>query len=160
MNANDTILVYFSATNRTKNVANIIAQKLGVKSVSLEPKEPYTAADLDYNNPKARVYVELQTRPNVALKNAVLSDWQSYKNVIIGYPIWWYDYAWAMNEFLTSNDFTGKNIAVFATSASSGLGASAENLAKKAKGAKLIAKKGFEMINEKQIYTWLDSVKE
>ncbi|WP_169752197.1 flavodoxin [Campylobacter mucosalis] len=119
MNANDTILVYFSATNRTKNVAEIIAKKLGVKSVSLEPQKPYTPQDLDYNNPKARVYVELQTRPNVALKNALISDWQSYKNVIIGYLVWWYDYAWAMNEFLTSNDFNGKNIAVFATSASS-----------------------------------------
>jgi len=50
--------------------------------------------------------------------------------VFIGYPIWWGGAAWPVNGFVTANDFTGKTVTPFATSASSGLGESAAQLAK------------------------------
>ena len=41
-----------------------------------------------------------------------------------GYPIWWYIAAWPVNNFVKGNDFSGKTVIPFCTSASSGLGAS------------------------------------
>lgn len=39
-----------------------------------------------------------------------------------GYPIWWYIAAWPVNNFVSGNDFSGKTVIPFCTSASSGIG--------------------------------------
>ena len=56
-------------------------------------------------------------------------NWDNYDTVYIGYPIWWGIAAWPVNQFVTGNDFTGKAVIPFCTSASSGLGQSGELLA-------------------------------
>ena len=48
------------------------------------------------------------------------------------YPIWWGIAAWPVDSFVEANDFTGKNVIPFCTSASSGLGESGELLEEKA----------------------------
>ena len=58
-----------------------------------------------------------------------MAGWENYDVVFIGYPIWWGIAAWPVNGFVTGNDFTGKNIVPFCTSASSGLGDSGRLLA-------------------------------
>ena len=45
------------------------------------------------------------------------------------YPIWWGGAAWPVNGFVKANDFTGKTVIPFCTSASSALGQSGETLA-------------------------------
>ena len=45
------------------------------------------------------------------------------------YPIWWGIAAWPVDSFVENNDFTGKTVIPFATSASSGLGESGQLLA-------------------------------
>ena len=45
------------------------------------------------------------------------------------YPIWWGIAAWPVNTFISSNDFTGKTVIPFCTSASSELGESGKLLA-------------------------------
>lgn len=48
---------------------------------------------------------------------------ESFSNaevVFLGYPIWWGEAAWPVNEFVKENDFTGKTVIPFCTSASSG----------------------------------------
>lgn len=40
-------------------------------------------------------------------------DWESYDNVFIGYPIWWREAAWVVDDFVKENDFTGKNVIPF-----------------------------------------------
>lgn len=49
--------------------------------------------------------------------------------VFIGYPIWWGIAAWPVNGFINANDFTGKTVIPFASSASSGMGESGTLLA-------------------------------
>ena len=39
-----------------------------------------------------------------------------------GYPIWWGIAAWSVNNFIKENDFSGKTVIPFFTSASSGIG--------------------------------------
>ena len=61
---------------------------------------------------------------NVPLETTEVADWDSYDTVFIGYPIWWGIAAWPVDNFVKGNDFSGKTVIPFATSASSGMGES------------------------------------
>ena len=90
-----------------------------------------TAADLDYNNSESRVCREHAdpTLQDVALASTAVESWERYDTVFVGYPIWWGGSAWPVNGFVKANDFTGKTVIPFCTSASSALGQSGETLA-------------------------------
>lgn len=126
-----TLIVYFSATGNTKAAAEAIAAATGGDLLELEPAEPYTSADLDYNNADSRVSREHddETLRDVALKTTTVANWADYDTVYIGYPIWWGIAAWPVDTFVKANDFTGKTVIPFCTSSSSGLGESGELLA-------------------------------
>ena len=49
-------------------------------------------------------------------------NWADYDVIFIGYPIWWQEAAWPINDFVEENDFSGKTVIPFATSTSSDLG--------------------------------------
>ncbi|WP_103642462.1 flavodoxin [Campylobacter concisus] len=153
-----TLVVYFSAGGNTARAANLIAQNLGAKAVELKPVQPYTNADLNYNDPKSRVSREHDdgSLRSVPLTNAKIPDWESYDVVFVGYPIWWDIAAWPVEEFIKNNDFSGKKVIAFCTVYSSGLGNSDKNLAKKANGSEWLAGKSFgERASEKEIKEWL-----
>ena len=126
-----TLVVYFSATGSTKAVAGYIAETLGADTFELTPQEPYLAADLDYNNSESRVCREHAdpALQDVALTSTAVESWERYDTVFVGYPIWWGGSAWPVNGFVKANDFTGKTVIPFCTSASSALGQSGETLA-------------------------------
>lgn len=90
------------------------------------PTEPYTSADLNYNDPDSRVSREHDNEAlrDVSLTTTEVDGWEDYDTVFIGYPIWWGIAAWPVNGFVKANDFTGKTVIPFATSASSGMGQS------------------------------------
>lgn len=126
-----TLVVYFSATGSTKAAAEAIAAATDGDLLELEPTEPYTSADLDYNNADSRVSREHddESLRDVALKTTTVDNWADYDTVYIGYPIWWGIAAWPVDTFVKANDFTGKMVIPFCTSASSGIGESATQLA-------------------------------
>lgn len=121
-----TLVVYYSATNNTEAVAGYIASATGGELYELVPTEPYTSDDLDWTDRDSRVSKEHddESLRNVELENPVPDNWEDYDTVFIGYPIWWGIAAWPVNNFVTSNDFTGKTVIPFCTSSSSGLGES------------------------------------
>ena len=102
-----TLVVYFSAGGNTAR-----AQNLGAEIVELKPVQPYTNADLNYNDPKSRVSREHDdvSLRSVPLTNAKIPGWESYEAVFVGYPIWWHDAAWPIDEFIKNNDFNGKKV--------------------------------------------------
>lgn len=126
-----TLVVYFSATGNTESAANYIAQATGGDLFELEPAEPYTDEDLNYNNDNSRVSREHEDESlrNVEIVADTVENWDDYDTVFIGYPIWWGIAAWPVDSFVEANDFTGKTVIPFATSASSGLGQSGKLLA-------------------------------
>ena len=128
------MVVYFSASGHTEAVANAIADAVGADRSVLEPVEPYTPDDLDYNDEDSRVSKEHadEAQRKVELVSVTVEDWGAYETVFIGYPIWWGIAAWPVDSFVEENDFTGKTVIPFCTSASSGLGKSGELLAEKA----------------------------
>ena len=129
-----TLVVYYSASGNTENVSNVIAKTLGADLFELEPVEPYSNDDLDWTNDDSRVTREHENEDerDVELVSATVDNWSEYDTVFIGYPIWWGSAAWPVDEFIETNDFTGKTVIPFATSASSGMGQSSELLAEMA----------------------------
>ncbi len=122
------LVAYFSATNNTEGVAQKLADGLGADLYEITPEQPYTSADLDYGNSKSRSSVEMNdTSARPAISGSVENMGQ-YDVVLIGYPIWWGDAPRIMNTFIESYDFSGKTLAAFCTSASSGFGNSDSTL--------------------------------
>ena len=116
------LVVYYSATGSTERVANYIATATNADVFELEPAQPYTSADLNYSNDSSRVVREhdnpdLQDTP---LVSTTVPNWSEYDTVFIGYPIWWNSASWVVYNFVKDNDFTGKTVIPFSTSASSG----------------------------------------
>lgn len=130
-----TLVVYYSATGTTKGVAEKIAEETGADIFAIEPKVPYSDDDLDWTNDDSRVSREHENEDerDVPLVTTTVDNWDSYDTVFIGYPIWWGIAAWPVNNFVKNNDFTGKKVITFCTSASSGIGDSG-NLLKEVAG--------------------------
>lgn len=124
----DSIVVYFSASGNTKKVADKIASQLKTDALAINPKEPYTAEDLNYNVDNCRANREMHdaaARPAIANDLGKIKD---YKNIYIGYPIWWGAAPRIINTLLDTYDLSGKNIYLFCTSASSGVENSVKEL--------------------------------
>lgn len=120
----NTLVVYYSATGNTRNVAETLADITGGDLFEIEPAEPYTDEDLDWTNDDSRVSREHddESLRDVELVSTTVDNWDSYDTVYIGYPIWWGIAAWPVDGFVKANDFTGKTVIPFCTAASSGIG--------------------------------------
>ena len=130
----NTLVVYYSATGNTEDVAKMIAEQTDGTLFEIEPKEPYSDDDLNWSDDNSRVSREHENEDerNVELVSTTVDNWDSYDTVFIGYPIWWGIAAWPVDNFVKNNDFTGKMVIPFCTSSSSGLGHSGELLAEMA----------------------------
>ena len=53
-----TLVLYYSATNTTKNIAEQVAQKLNADIAEIHAAQPYTAADLNWHDSKSRTSIE------------------------------------------------------------------------------------------------------
>ena len=161
LNDSGILVAYYSATGNTKSAAEMIAKETGGGLLELQPVEEYTDADLNYNDDSSRVCQEYadESLRDVELKEDTVENWEDIQTVYIGYPIWWGIAAWPVNEFVENNDFTGKTVIPFCTSASSGLGDSGELLAEMAEtGDWLDGERFSSNVSEDDVKTWLDSL--
>lgn len=126
-----TLVVYYSASGTTRSVAEKIADAAGADIFEITPTEPYTDDDLNWTDDNSRVTREHEDESlrDVELTQITPEDWDSYDTVLLGYPIWWGIAAWPVDNFVSGNDFTGKTVIPFCTSASSGIGSSGDLLA-------------------------------
>lgn len=118
------LVAYFSATNNTEGVAQKLADGLGADLYEIVPEQPYTDEDLDYGNSKSRSSVEMNDPSSRPAISGSVENLDQYDVVFIGYPIWWGEAPRIMSTFVESYDFSGKTLAAFCTSASSGFGSS------------------------------------
>ena len=119
-----TLVAYYSATGSTKAVATTIANAIDADIFEITTVQPYTNDELNWRNNDSRVSKEHDNESlrNVELTQTTPDSWATYDTVFIGYPIWWYIAAWPVDNFVKGNDFTGKTVIPFCTSASSGIG--------------------------------------
>lgn len=156
------LVVYYSATGSTEKVAKTIAAAVGGDTLQLVPVNEYSSDDLNYGNQDSRVVKEHDDpslREIELVKNTV-DNWAEYDTVFIGYPIWWHIAAWPVNGFVKANDFSGKTVIPFCTSASSGLEDSGKLLEEMAGTGNWLTGQRFSSgAPEQTVRDWVNSLK-
>lgn len=118
------LVLYFSHTGNTENVANFIHEAVGGDIIKLETEEPYTD-NYDELLDIAQEEKNENARPALSTK---IDNIDEYDTIFLGYPIWWGDMPMAIYTFLDEYDLSGKTIAPFVTSGGSGLSGTPQNI--------------------------------
>jgi flavodoxin len=106
-----TLIVYYSYLGNTKQIAEMIHEKIGGDIVQIETVVPY---DGDYNKVVDQGQDEVNRGYCPKIKPLNI-DLKEYDTIILGTPVWWYTFAPAIHTFLKQQNFTGKTIYPFAT---------------------------------------------
>ena len=159
------LVAYFSASGVTAKVAETLAEAIGADIFEIEPKVPYTEADLNWMDKNARSTIEMNdpaSRPEIAVKRDNMKD---YDTIFVGFPIWWYDLPTPVWSFLEEYDLSGKTIIPFFSHAGSSNGANSLNrLTSLATGATVLTDDALSIngdrVNdsETQVKSWAVSV--
>ncbi len=108
------LVVYYSRTNKTKMVAEIISKQLNARLIEVKDKTKrsgsigYIRGAFDALRSK-RTLVEYD-----------IADLKEYDTVYIGTPVWASKPTPAILEYIKETDFSGVNVVTFATMMSSG----------------------------------------
>ena len=153
------LVTCFSCGGVTAKVAKRLAESIGAPLYEIRPAEPYTDEDLDWRNKQSRSTVEMQdktSRPELADNLAPVSDADT---VFVGFPIWWYREPSIIDSFLEAYDFTGKKIALFATSGGSGIGREATARAAEITGKETVQGRLFSPdASAEELKAWAESI--
>lgn len=155
------LVAYYTNTGNTGRVAEVIAQEMQADTFLIECMDPYTAEDVNWRDENSRVSQEMPRRSevDVELVSVTPPDWDSYKTVFVGCPIWWQSFSWVMNDFVRQNSFQGKTVIPFFTSSSSPLGESDTAMAAEADGGDWLPGMRFSSgASEEEIRQWLESL--
>lgn len=154
-----TLVAYFSATGNTEGIARHLQTILDAEVYEIVPAEPYSNDDLNYNVSDCRANQEQNdpdTRPAI---DGSVDNMEDYDVIFLGYPIWWGEAPRIISTFLESYNFDGKTIVPFCTSASSGMGGSAENLAVLAADAAWLEGTRFNSgASQEEVAAWVDGL--
>lgn len=155
-----TLVAYFSASGSTARLSKTIAEVTGGDLFEIKPEQPYTSADLNWNDDKSRSSIEMNdpcSRPAIA---STIKNIDEYDTVFVGFPIWWYVAPAIISTFLESYDFSGKTVVPFATSGGSGMGKT-DSILRKRCSDKTNWKPGKRMNSREStaaVRSWIDSM--
>lgn len=153
----NSVVLYFSVTGNTEEVAKKIANITNSDIIKIIPEEEYTSLDLDYNDDNSRANKEQndsQARPKI--KNEINVD--KYDTIYLGYPIWWGTNPKIILTLLDSYDLTGKIIMLFCTSGGSDIETSVNEIRKY--NSDLTIKKGKRFllsVTDDEIKNWINN---
>ena len=108
------LVAYFSHTGNTKEVAQKIAEYTGGELAEIQRAEEYE--DLQE---EAEAEIKDGIHPEITVSSGDVADFQT---IFVGYPIWWDEAPAMIATFLADNDFAGKRVVPFCTSASDDIG--------------------------------------
>ena len=151
------LVTFFSAEGTTEKVAKRIAEKAEADIFEIKPEMPYSKADINWKNPLSRCNREKIGRKDVPISEKI-ENFGEYDGVFIGFPIWYYGAPNIINTFIKEYDWSGKKIALFATSGGSGMGKTAEKVKPLFEGkGEIIAAELFNgAISDDEIKKWVD----
>lgn len=78
------LVAYFSASGVTAKAAKRLAEAAEADLYEIKPENPYTRADLDWNDKKSRSTVEMNDRTSRPAISGKVADMNSYEIVFVG----------------------------------------------------------------------------
>lgn len=128
------LIVYFSRTGNTRDLANQIQQRVGgdlfeLRTVHSYPKEYRATTD------QTKREQEANFRPQLAAEPQNLG---AYDTVFVGYPNWWGTLPMAFFSFFEKYNFTGKTLIPFSTHEGSHLGGSVADMRRLCPNARIL----------------------
>ncbi len=158
-NNTDTLVVYFSCTNNTKNIADCIIDITDADRYEIKAAVPYTNEDITYTNSSCRANKEQNDKTCRPEIDNLIVSLDNYDFIYLGYPIWWSEEPRIIDTFLESYDFSDKTIIPFCTSGSSGINISERNIADLVPIGSLLEGKRFSSsASRSEIETWLNDI--
>ncbi|MBQ4370366.1 MAG: NAD(P)H-dependent oxidoreductase [Oscillospiraceae bacterium] len=152
------LVAYFSASGRTKALAERLAKAIGAELFEIEPETLYTEADLNWQDKKSRSSLEMLDRSSRPAIRSKAADMAEYDVVFVGFPVWWHREPSIIDTFMEAYDFSGKTVIPFATSGGGGIGDSGKNMQALAPGAKVEQGQRFAgRTDEKELGDWASS---
>lgn len=120
------LVVFYSRSGNTRDMANQIHALAGGDIVELQTVNPYPT---EYRATTEQAKQELQSgyKPPLTTKIANLA---SYDIIFVGSPSWWGTYAAPVKTFLSDADLSDKTLVPFITHEGSGLGRAPADMAK------------------------------
>ena len=136
--AKKVLVLYYSVTNTTKQMAEYIQQKTGADIEAIECTEAYPT---DYQELIKRAVAEINDNVLPELK-PFAHNVADYDIIFFGYPIWMGTYAQPLKTVVASGVFNGKTVVPFCTAGSSGVKQSVDDLKKAVAGINIPASMG------------------
>lgn len=113
-----TLVVYYSHSGNTRQLANTIAQQLHTDCLEIIPQQPYPTS---YNAVVKQAKQEIARNFKPALLD-INFDLTKYDNIFIGSPNWWSTIAPPIATFIDKVDFSAKKVIPFCTHGGGGFG--------------------------------------
>ena len=149
------LVAYFSATGTTAHAAEKLARVTDAMLYAITPVQPYTNADLDWEDKQSRSTIEMNDptiRPAIGGKEISMAD---YDVIFLGYPIWWDLAPRIINTFIENYNLKGKTIIPFATSGGSDISNSITALKKNYPDLNWQKGRLLNRSDEKNIQKWI-----
>lgn len=108
-----TAVVFYSYTNNTRKIAEMIKERTGAEIIQLETVTPY-GEDYEAVVDQAKKDAKTGFKPLIQPMKSPLDE---VDTIILGTPVWWYTMAPAVLTFISETDLRGKRIIPFATNA-------------------------------------------
>ncbi len=116
--AKKTLVLYFSVNQHTKQLAEVLSDKLGADLEEVHPKEAYPE---NYNVLVTMVKEQIENNeiPEACELEHKLED---YDVILLGTPNWWSHIAPPLLGLMKANKVEGKTVGIFATHIGGGIG--------------------------------------
>ena len=112
-NLGKVLIIYYSLTEHTRDIAQQIVTLTGADEYRIQTQEEFKTSPAFYASVKKQL--KEKTYPQLA---GQLPDVSGYDTVFVGGPVWWYTMATPLYSFLGQMDFKGKKIIPFSTQGS------------------------------------------
>ncbi len=152
------LIVYFSHTGNTRQIAEQIHRFVGGDLIEIETIDKYPA---DHSEILEQARKEINAGYQPALKTKI-ENIKDYTVLFLGYPNWWGTIATPVSAFLEKHDLSEKTIAPFCTHGTGGLARTVEAVKKMCPDSKVLDALGITNSRvheaESEVSEWLSSM--
>lgn len=154
-----TAVVFYSYTNNTKKIAEMIKDRIGAEIIQIDTVMPYCGSYEEVVD-MAKKEVKAGFKPPIQSVNNLLDE---VDTIILGTPVWWYTMAPAVLTFLTETNLKGKRVIPFATNAG-WLGHTFQDIKKLCPESEVVNEMNIEFSEDtlkttmKELEKWIESI--